>query len=116
MPLRLTSQLVVSAILGLSDILLVPGTRCAAATPPGDGSKTETPAKAQNLNKKVRTQPEQVRVGSPEARTDGTGLELKASNPKMAATDALMRALDLEISTKDLPRSFYALLDYLTEK
>jgi hypothetical protein len=34
----------------------------------------------------------------------------------MAATDALMRTLDEEISTKDLPRSCWELLDYLTAK
>lgn len=37
-------------------------------------------------------------------------------NPKMVATDALMRHLDQEISTKDLPRSFWALLDDLSER
>jgi hypothetical protein len=44
------------------------------------------------------------------------GGEAKPSNPKMAATDALMRTLDWEVPTKDLPTSFFPLLDHLTEK
>src|SRR5262249_9300233 len=50
------------------------------------------------------------------AQKTGSGTETPLSNPKMASTDALMRTLDQEISTKDLPVSFYPLLDYLTEK
>jgi hypothetical protein len=48
------------------------------------------------------------------AQKTGTGTETPLANPKMATTDALMRTLDQEISTKDLPQSFYPLLDYLT--
>ena len=47
---------------------------------------------------------------------NANGPESKLSNPKMASTDALLRTLDQEVSTKNLPRSFWLLLDYLTDK
>jgi hypothetical protein len=49
-----------------------------------------------------------------ESRSNGG--EPKPSNPKMAATDTLMRLLDHEIHTKGLPDAFFPLLDHLTTK
>lgn len=50
------------------------------------------------------------------ATDQGDASKSKPYNPKMATTDALMRILDQEIATKDLPSSFWLLLDYLTER
>lgn len=116
MRVRFTSPLVVSALVGLSSILLVSGASLVAATHQGDDSKTETPAKVQNEKEKVRVGLEKVRPELRATRKNGAGPESQLSNPKMAATDALLRTLDLEIPTKDLPRSFLALLDSLTDK
>jgi hypothetical protein len=104
MRVHFSSPLVVSAFVGLSGILLVPDRSPAAATHQGDDSKTEATAKVEKVG------PES------QARKNGTGLESPPANPKMAATDALMRTLDQEISTNELPRSFFALLDYLTKR
>ncbi|MCI0462081.1 MAG: DUF4974 domain-containing protein [Gemmataceae bacterium] len=106
---RFTSLSVGGALAGLSAILLVSRPGLVAATHPGGGSKTETPAKAPVKPEKTQPEPQAT-------RNTGSGPESKLSNPKMAATDALMRTLDHEISTKDLPRSFWSLLEYLTAK
>jgi hypothetical protein len=82
MQVHLTARFVVGALVGLSGILLVPGS-----------------------SRELRA-----------AQKTGSGTDTPLSNPKMASTDALMRTLDQEISTKDLPVSFYPLLAYLTDK
>lgn len=105
MRLRFPSQLVV--LVGLSVIILVSGPSLVAHQ--GDDAKTETPAKVRTVNNKVRPE---LRA----TRKNGAGPESKPANSKMAATDALLRILDQEISTKDLPGTFWSLLDYLTAK
>jgi hypothetical protein len=87
-----------------------------AAGPQGDDSQTKTPAKVQNDKKKGRVKLDTVRLELQTQGKDSSAPEPGLSNPKLATTDALMRALDLEIATKDLPRTFWSLLDYLTEK
>ncbi len=94
MRMRYTSPLVVSALVALCVILSVSSQGRLAATRPGGDAKTKTPATVAN----------------------GTAAEPNLANPKMLRTDALMHLLDQEISTKDLPRSFWALLDDLTAK
>jgi hypothetical protein len=42
--------------------------------------------------------------------------EGKNSSPRIAATEALLRVLDEEIPTKDLPDNFFLLLEYLTDR
>ena len=110
------SQVVLSALLGLVAPLVVAGPRGAAATHPGDEVKAAIPPRVLNGGEEVRVQGQGPRPG-PEATQDkGTGAESKPSNPKLARTDALVRLLDQEIPTKDLPRSFWDLLDYLTAR
>lgn len=116
MRVRSTSQLVVGTLAGLAAMLLVVGPGLVAATHPGDDSKTETPARVQNTTKQARVKPGKVRLGSRAAPQTGNGPESKLSDPRRAATDALMRTLDQEIPTKDLPRGILSLLDYLTAK
>src|SRR5262249_26296940 len=116
MRMRSPSPPVVSALVALSGMLLASGPDRVAATHPGGDSKTANPAKAANENKKGRVNSGKGPLGVRATGGNGTASETKPSNPKMARTDALMRTLDQEISTKDLPRSFWSLLDYLTAR
>ena len=92
MRVRSTSPIVVSALVVFSGILLASGSSPIAATNPDDQAKSEPAPKVPS----------------------GAGPDAKPANPRLARTDELMRHLDREIATKELPNSFFPLLDYLS--
>jgi hypothetical protein len=110
MRVRLTSPPVVGSLLGLSGILFLSPPGLLVATARQDDAKAGRPAKVRNESKPAQANPDRATAEK------GTGPGSRPPNLKMAPTDALLRALDQEIPTKDLPHSFWPLLEYLTER